>query len=221
MASVFRGDREQELTAAFLPAHGFFVEVGAYEPITYSQTFHLEQAGWRGLLIEPVPTQAKKLKDVRRAQVIAAACGSPEQHGRTLKLFCNGQQSSLVHQTDNPISVPVFTLDSMLARTRQRTVDFLSVDVEGAELDVLQGFSFSRYRPKLILLEDFAEDFTRHNFMRRQGYKRVRRTGNNSWYVPQQTHFALSFFDRLQLLRKYYLSVPFRKLRHFRSKTPQ
>jgi hypothetical protein len=49
--------------------------------------------------------------------------------------------------------------------------------------------------------------------MRAQGYKRVRRTGNNSWYVPGETDFPNSLFGRWQLLRKYYLSLPVRRLR--------
>jgi FkbM family methyltransferase len=225
MVAVFRGDREQELTGKFLPQHGFFVEVGAYEPVDSSQTFHLEQRGWDGLLIEPVPAQAAKLKSDRRAKVICAACGSPKQHGTTLPLYCNGQLTSLIHKGGPPISVPVITLDSALDEAKATGVDFLSIDVEGAEVDVLQGFSFSKYRPRLILLEDPGENFARHKFMRAQKYKRVRSTARNSWYVPQELDFTLSPFEHFELFRRFYLSVPIRKFkkvkRHFMNGTPQ
>jgi hypothetical protein len=109
--------------------------------------------------------------------------------------------------------VRVVTLDSVLAEGDVLGIDFLSVDVEGAELDVLLGFSFERYRPGLILLEDFAEGLERHRFMRARGYKRVRRTGNNSWYVREDVPFPVSLFGRWQLFRKYNLSIPVRWLK--------
>jgi FkbM family methyltransferase len=213
MSAVFREEKEQELLASFLPEHGFFVEVGAFEPINLSQTYHLEQRGWDGLLIEPVPAHAEKLRTQRRARVVQVACGSPAQHGHELPLYLDGGRTSLHHRLGPAIKVPIVTLDSVLAERAVPTIDFLSIDVEGAEIDVLRGFSFDRYRPNLLLLEDFADDTSRHRFMLKQNYKRVRRTGNNSWYVPAATDFPLSAFDRFQLLRKYYLSLPIRRLK--------
>jgi hypothetical protein len=98
----------------------------------------------------------------------------------------------------------------VLAEAHTQRIDFLSVDVEGFELDVLQGFSFERYRPGLIVLEDFAENLDKHRFMRARRYKLVRRTGNNSWYIPEEVRFSLSLFGKWQLTRKYYLTLPIR-----------
>lgn len=102
------------------------------------------------------------------------------------------------------------TLDSLLAEHGIATVDFLSVDVEGMEIDVLRGLSLDRVRPHPILIEDFADDNVRDRFMRSVGYRRVRRTGNNSWYVDAATPFRVSPFGHWQLLRKYHLSRPVR-----------
>jgi FkbM family methyltransferase len=213
MSSVFREEEEQTLLASFLPEYGYFVEVGAFEPINLSQTYHLEHRGWDGLLVEPVPAHAEKLRKQRRAQVVQVACGSPAQHGNELPLYLDGGRTSLHYRPGPAINVPIVTLDSILIERAVPKIDFLSIDVEGAEIDVLRGFSFDRYRPNLLLLEDFADDTTRHGFMLEQNYKRVRRTGNNSWYVPAATDFPLSAFDRFQLLRKYYLSLPIRRLK--------
>lgn len=61
-----------------LASTGFFVEVGANEPKRFSQTWALEQAGWRGLLVEPIPELCEALRQERpRATVIEAACSSP------------------------------------------------------------------------------------------------------------------------------------------------
>ena len=213
MKANFREEHERALVSSYLPARGFFVEVGAYQPVALSQTWELEQRGWDGLLIEPIPEHAESLRHGRRARVFEVACGKPEQHGLTMPIYVAGGLSSLQYGHGLTKDVRVVTLNSVLAEASAQRVDFLSVDVEGTELDVLRGFSFERYRPGLILLEDFAENLEKHRFMRARGYKRVRRTGNNSWYVPQEVPFPVSIFGRWQLLRKYYLSLPVRLLK--------
>jgi FkbM family methyltransferase len=213
MAAVFREEHEQALLASYLPVKGFFVEVGAYQPVAFSQTWELEQRGWDGLLIDPIPAHAQNLRRERRARVFEVACGRPEQHGLTMPMYTAGGLSSF-HRAHGPtIEVQVVTLDSVLMDASVQHIDFLSVDVEGSELDVLRGFLFERYRPRLILLEDFAEGLEKHRFMRARGYKRVRRTGNNSWYIPREISFPITWFGKWQLLRKYYLSIPIRWLK--------
>lgn len=222
--AVYREEREQRIVADYLRGPpGIFVEVGAYDPVDYSQTYHLEQAGWSGILVEPVREAAEKLRRQRRARVFEVACAGPEDHGATRPLRIAGALTTLrakSHVTEfvstETRDVRLVTLDSLLDEAGIERVDFLSVDVEGAEIDVLRGFSFARFRPRLLLIEDFADDLARHRYVSAQGYKRVRRTGNNSWYVPRETEFPVSAFGRWQLLRKYCLALPVRWLRRLR-----
>ena len=102
------------------------------------------------------------------------------------------------------------TLDELLAEHGISSVDFLSIDVEGAEIDVLKGFSIQKYAPRLVLLEDHVTHLRKHAYMSKQGYKLVCRTGLNSWYVPDNAHFPVSIFGRYQLIRKYLLGTPLR-----------
>lgn len=208
--AVFREEFEQALLAEYLPAKGVFVEVGAYHSVHLSQTWALEQRGWDGLLIEPIPAQAEDLRRNRRARVFEVACGSPQQHGLTQKMSIAGSLSSFRADKRPSCDVSIRTLDSVLLEAQAKKIDFLSIDVEGFELDVLRGLSFARFRPGLILLEDFADRLDKHRFMRARGYKRVRRTGNNSWYVPREVLFPVSVFGKWQLIRKYYLALPIR-----------
>jgi hypothetical protein len=71
-------DQEKQLVAAFFGGRkGYFVEVGANEPQLRSQTWHLEQAGWTGVLIEPQPGLADKLRAAQRsARVFALRAGT-------------------------------------------------------------------------------------------------------------------------------------------------
>ncbi|HEY2419137.1 MAG TPA: FkbM family methyltransferase [Steroidobacteraceae bacterium] len=216
-------DHEMRLVAAFFGnRRGYFVEVGANEPHARSQTWHLEQAGWTGVLIEPQPALAGLLRANRTAKVFAVACSSPNNAGRTLPLHVAGPLSGLDRERLAPgaapqavIEVPVKTLDSVLEQAgTQPRFDFLSIDVEGHEIEVLRGFSIARWRPQLILLEDHVADLSKHRYLKAAGYRIIRRYENNGWYVPRDAAAEATLADRWAILRKYYLALPFRRLRN-------
>lgn len=214
---------ERRLIAAFFgDRKGYFVEVGANEPQARSQTWHLEQAGWTGVLVEPQPDLAQALRSNRRAKVFAAACSSPANAGRTLQLHVAGPLSSLDRgqmapgaKPDAVIGVPARTLDSILEEAgAPERFEFLSIDVEGHELEVLRGFDIARWRPQLILLEDHVADLAKHRYLRAAGYRIIRRYDTNGWYVPEDSLRRAGWADWWRIVRKYYLALPFRKLRN-------
>jgi hypothetical protein len=115
------------------------------------------------------------------------------------------------------IDVKVRTLDEVLAEGHASApIDLMSVDVEGHELDVLRGFDFSRWKPRLVLLEDHVSNLDKHRFMTKAGYALMRRTGLNGWYVPYADAPPMDLFGRWQIFRKYYLGLPFRMFRDAR-----
>lgn len=219
----FSSDQETRLVAAFFGGtKGYFVEVGANDPQERSQTWHLERLGWTGVLIEPQPDLAAELRAKRRAKVFAAACSSPGNAGRQLPLHVAGPLSSLDRGSMAPgstpekvIAVPARTLDSILdeAGTPQ-AFDFLSIDVEGHEIEVLRGFAIDRWRPRLIMIEDHVADLSKHRYLKNAGYRIIRRYENNGWYVPRESVVRCRWSDRWEILRKYYLALPFRMLRN-------
>lgn len=219
----FPPDHEQNLVRSFFgAAPGFFVEVGANDPHARSQTFHLEQAGWTGILIEPQPDLAEALRANRTAMVFAVACSGPENAGKALTLHVAGPLSSLERlrmapgaMPERTIDVPIRTLDSILAESAVRPgFDFLSIDVEGHEIEVLRGFDAAHWRPRLILLEDHVENLAKHRALQAMGYRLIRRFENNGWYVPADAPQRRAREDLWEIIRKYYLALPFRKLRN-------
>ena len=201
---------------------GYFVEVGANEPRERSQTYHLEQAGWTGVLVEPQPALAALLRAQRSAKVFAVACSGPQNAGRMLPFHVAGPLSSLNRESMAPgaapeavIEVPIRTLDSILAEAgTPEQFDFLSIDVEGHEIEVLRGFDIARWRPQLILLEDHVADLAKHRYLKAAGYRLIRRYENNGWYVPQGFVGRIGWPDRWEIVRKYFLALPFRRLRN-------
>ena len=198
---------------------GFFVEVGANHPEGGSQTWLLEQNGWTGLLVEPQEQFYRQLCERRpRAKVFRAACSAPDKTGFAELHIPEGDLNGFATLQRNVDDfgiryarterVELVTLDALLAQAGNPQVDFVSIDTEGTELDVLRGFNLARHRPVLILLEDKCQSLAKHRFLRAHGYKLVKRTELNNWYVPRQTKFAMITLDEwLRLWRKVFLGL--------------
>jgi FkbM family methyltransferase len=205
---------------------GFFVEVGAHDPLVFSQTWLLERYGWKGILIEPQAACCEKLRQQRpNSTIFQVACTSPEGkkiHGEA-KLFLGDTASSLKPNMFDPSTtyrgveiVKLMTLDEILEEVGfDKKLDFLSIDTEGSELEILHGFNIKKYNPTLILVEYHVYSLKLHNYLKDHGYKLVRRTKNNNWYIPKSVKFPVNTSERLALLRKMYLGTPFRKLKLF------
>ena len=222
MRTVFPDLAEDALKAEFFapPRSGFFVEVGANDPQRGSQSWQFEQAGWRGILVEPQPDLAARLRETRRAYVIAAACSSPANAGTAMTLHLSGPHSSLKPElavtgvvANAAIEVPVRTLDDILEEANAPApIDFVSIDVEGHEVEVLSGFDLARWRPRLVLIEDHVTNLATHRCLTQAGYRLIRRTGLNGWYVPRDEAPRVGF-GWWQIVRKYYLALPIRIMR--------
>jgi FkbM family methyltransferase len=225
MRSIFPGADESALKADFFgqARTGYFVEVGANQPRALSQTWELEQQGWRGILIEPQPDLAEVLRLERTAQVFAVACSSRAASGSYLRLHLAGPHSSFDEKLNLPgvrphgaIDVPLRCLDEVLAEAQAVQIDFMSIDVEGHELDVLDGFDLARWRPRLLLIEDLLLHLRLHDYLTGHGYRWMRRTGINNWYVPADADRSLGLLGRWQFFSKFYLGTPFRRWRKAR-----
>ena len=226
MRAVFPHRDEALLRDEFFrgTGRGFFVEVGACEPVEESQSYALEQRGWQGVLIEPQPGPAERLRRQRRAAVYEVACSSRANAGRVMPLSVGGrmlaslQPDYYIAGFENRqlavVNVPVRTLDDILVEAGAPTpIDFVSIDVEYHELEVLDGFDIARWCPRLILIEDIVADLRIHHYLCARGYRWIRRTGQNGWYVPEPMAAPVSLFGHWQFLRKHVLAVPIRRLR--------
>jgi FkbM family methyltransferase len=176
---------------------GYFIELGANDGITQSNTKHFELfKGWHGVLIEPSPTQFKKLKKFRskRNYFYNAACVAfdfPKDNieliysnlmsvaleGRNdildpLEHAKSGEKHSDKEQTFR-FQAQARTLQSILDESNSPAlVDLLSLDVEGGELEVLGGVDFQKTNFKFIVIETRSIDSVR-KFLNGHGYKEL------------------------------------------------
>ncbi len=151
---------------------GFFVEVGAFNGINWSNTRCLALAGWGGLMVEPHPEYFEKLKELYIDNPkIAYECFCIGKENGGIELYLGGSNS-----TTNPKMVEIYndiewarisgltldkfiqcelmTLDTLLEMyDRQPNFEVLVIDVEGAEIDVLKGFDIQKWQPQLAIVE--------------------------------------------------------------------
>jgi len=170
-----------ETLVKHLPSRpGFYVELGANDGVTGSNTLFLELfRGWRGLLIEPVSESFRLLsrnRSSKRNHLVRAACVSFGYASNWVEIAVANLMSTplgLDSDISDPIAhatagltyskhltelriekVPAATLTEILREHRgPRVIDFLSLDVEGAELEVLKGVDFLDFEIRLILVE--------------------------------------------------------------------
>jgi FkbM family methyltransferase len=153
------------LARCFPGSRGFYVDVGANDPDVDSVTRHFYERGWSGINIEPLASNFARLKKRRPRDVnlrIAAGDADGEMtfyeivkwHGYST----TDAEIAAQHRRDGLKVVehrtPVRRLASVLDEyARDREIDFLSIDVEGAEAAVLAGAALDRHRPKVIVAE--------------------------------------------------------------------
>ena len=167
--------RSQNGEDRWLDAHfggkraGFFVEVGAYDGVNLSNTYHFEQSGWAGVLVEPDPDMAERCRrDRPRSLTFQCAAGASageisfykvaggEAYSTTSLNAAHRERLDRMGLAWREVRVPVRTLDSILQEARAPNVDFVSIDVEGGELAVLQGFDIRRWKPAVVIVETNA-----------------------------------------------------------------
>lgn len=183
------------------PLQGFFIEVGAFDGYRYSVTYGLEAIGWNGLLIEAIPEQAEKCRARRpNSRVVHSALGARGASGTaTFTVVADQYGGMLSYQHADPqhiadtswasrstISVPITSMDELL-RDHNGPIDLASIDVEGAELNVLDGFDLDRFKPRLLLIEDNSrgKNPALVNQMSKFGYKLGSRLVVNDIYFRE------------------------------------
>ena len=143
---------------------GFYVDVGAWHPVKYNVSFPFYIKGWRGLCIDPLEHYLHLANTLRPADT-NLQCLIGEKSGEAKLMFAKGLDglSTTIEQYGESIAYddvtveqrtyPVRTLSEVFAEYAVGEIDFLKIDVEGAELAVIQGNNWSIWRPKVLVIE--------------------------------------------------------------------
>ncbi len=192
---------DKYLHTFFQPGYkGVCVEVGAFDGIRLSNTYFFELLGWRALCIEPVGSAYEKCKRVRK-EVVKCCIGQEDKAEpmaltvfhlpgeNTCAITSLEPDERLVQSHQHLIQgqsvehVPVRSLTSLMDEIGFPTViDFVSIDTENTELDVLRGIDFQKYQIKYLVVENNYNEPFCEDFLRGMGYKKIHRIAVNDFY---------------------------------------
>ena len=165
--------------------NGFYVDVGCYHPTHRNNTYLLHKEGWSGVNIDTSEFSIDLFNHMRPKDLNYNCAISNKNE--IVKLFYQKELSQLstterdqaktVFQGNiKEKEVQAFTLDEILDRDKFKDIkiDFLDIDVEGADLKVLEGLSFDRFKPELVCVEIHAKEIKQsdvYKFLIKKNYE--------------------------------------------------
>lgn len=182
---------------------GVFVEIGGYDGVTGSNCLFFEMMrGWSGLVIEPSPIFYAQCQSFRRSTCLQLAVADAEGTAEFLEVAEGfSQMSGLTASYDsrlreqveadprhkgNLIQVKTKPLAAILDQHFLRNIDYISLDVEGGEMSVLENFPFDLYRVHAWTVENNTNDAEVPKLMQSKGYQRVEALGVDDIYVLKE-----------------------------------
>jgi FkbM family methyltransferase len=167
---VYSQDDEETLIRAFFKDRrgGMFLDVGASDPVKDSTTCYLEKRlGWHGIAVDALSEYAAAYARERPATHFFSYFVG-ESSGQVRDFFVSPKREFSSGTGEDPRGGPyekrqvsTIRLDDLLERERVGHIDFLSLDIEGAELQALAGFNIARYRPELVCVEIHSPEHAR------------------------------------------------------------
>ncbi len=142
-----------------------YIDIGAYCPILYSNTFFFYERGSKGVCVEPDPTLYKKIKKTRtRDVVINAGIGIDNIEQADFYIFqttgwntFSKEEAEYRKSKGQPyekiIKMPLININDIFAKYFTSQVDLISIDVEGLDFDIIKSLDYNKYAPKVIILE--------------------------------------------------------------------
>lgn len=194
---------------------GFYIDVGAWHPVDHSVTKYFYDQGWSGINVEPSNIYWKLLQKFRpRDTNLKCAISDKRETMDYLEIPNSGASTSVQSGwgviakqgtlAKNAVKrkVECVTLaDICNQHVREKEIDFIKIDVEGAELSVIKGGDWKVYRPRVVIVEAVAPftNIQNHSdweeFLVEQGYIFAYFDGLNRFYVREESKDLLAAFN--------------------------
>lgn len=183
-------DQDLWILSKFEPNYkGFFVDIGANDGVNLSNSFLLEQQGWTGACVEPGPIEFAKLEASRKSYNYNICIS--DFNGK-----CSFNENGFFGRIDSKYvgATDCFTLERFLEDiAAPKVIDYLSIDVEGGEFDIIRDFPFDKYFVKYITIEhnaygrDFALKNSIHSVLQHDFVIEKENVGDfEDWYVNKK-----------------------------------
>jgi FkbM family methyltransferase len=184
---------------------GFYIDVGANDPVQHSVTKHFYDRGWRGINIEPDKVAYTRLCSQRQRDVnLNVGLSSSDTTLEFLECPSNPELSTFSPEMADiwrkqgvgfaKRTVPVVTLARVCEDHVDRPIDFLKIDAEAHEREVIEGGDWGRWRPRVILIEETQPDQW-EPLLLAADYLFAAFDGLNRYYVRAEDRRLLSLFN--------------------------
>lgn len=155
-----------------LPMKGVFIDVGCGHPTIKSNTYLFETLDWTGLCIDGNEITKQYFEKSRKNSTFVITVISDTEKSVWFEKEHNAEESAIKHNTRT--NTKTRTLNSILEEYKIEFIDLLSIDVNGLELDVLQGLDLNKHKPQTIILNYCTlgkYNFTALEYLTKKGYK--------------------------------------------------
>ena len=180
---------------------GFYVDIGAYHPYKGSLTYNLYSRKWNGMNLD-ISKSSIDLFNIARPSDININCAVSEFNGETFYYENSpiNQQNSLISQDhkQKKIKIQSYKLSEILKMQNINSVDYINIDTEGNELEVLMGIDFSKINPTLFTVEDNSFDLNNEIkkkkiiFLKEKNYELINIIGVTMFFVKKDTVSEIS-----------------------------
>jgi FkbM family methyltransferase len=191
LSRIFEGSR-----------NGLYIDVGAHHPLRYSNTYFFYKIGWQGINIDAMPGSMALFSKLRPRDINLEIAVSDRNEDKTyfilnepaLNTFSEDLANEYCQSGDYRIlqkkKISTRTLGDILNEhlNESTEIDFLSIDVEGCDFQVLRSNDWSRFRPKIVLVEYLDNNFDEFGnsdmktFMKENGYDFFAKTINTVFF---------------------------------------
>ncbi len=183
-------------------SYGFYVEVGCIDGLRFSNSYFFEKNGWKGICIEAHNDYIPLIRR-NRPESIVEHCAISDFDAEEIEFYANsrGSLSTLDKNQEENFrkkqpeyfegftiqKVPVRKLDTILSKYSPEKIDFISIDIEGHEINALKGINLKKFRPDIFIIEcDSLENEKLINkLLKPHNYKLFCRHFNNLFYVQE------------------------------------
>lgn len=194
---------------------GFYIDVGGGHPVADNVSCWFYLQGWRGIVVEPRPELAHAYSFVRpRDKIFQGVAGNltgetefyavDRLHGLSSLLKSVTSIADDLGVTYHVQRVLMTTLDDLIARENVGEIEFLKIDVEGAEKDVLAGLNLTYHRPKAMCIEAVAPGLMEENWnsweprLLDYNYRFMLFDGLNRYYAACEAEDVIARFPRVR-----------------------
>lgn len=178
---------------------GFYIDIGAHHPYKYSNTYLLYKKGWKGVNIDPDKKFLPLFNRARKRDInLNIAVGSKDKSmdyftfkdtalntfsRQRYKIVIDNQQSEFTGK----FRLKVHSFEKLLLKyLKGKKINFINIDIEGLEYEILSSFNIKKYTPEIIAVENLGKYRNKlENLLKKEGYECEAKTSITEIYVKK------------------------------------